>query len=82
MTTPKRATCRTCNCVEITGGKGKRGPSDPAAPGQEVDIGLCHGDTIRLTPTSAGAFPPVALDIDWCRHHQDFKPPARKGRSQ
>jgi hypothetical protein len=60
--TVKSVCCRTCAFVEPTG-KGRRG-------GEEVDIGTCHGDTPKLTTESAGAFPPVTLDFDWCRHHE------------
>jgi hypothetical protein len=56
----KRDHCRGCYWVEPTG-KGTRGD-------KQVDIGLCHGDTPKLTDTNAGAFPPVTLDIDFCRH--------------
>lgn len=66
----KRAYCRTCPYGEPAG-KGMRGT-------QEVDVGNCHGHTPQLTTESAGAFPPVTLDIDWCRHHPDFKLPARR----
>lgn len=52
--------CRGCFWVEPTG-KGTRA-------GKEIDIGTCHGGTPLLTAESAGAFPPVALDVDWCRH--------------
>lgn len=64
--------CRTCWFCEPTG-KGRKGD-------KEIDVGVCHGDTPSLTTEAAGAFAPVALDIDWCRHHPDFKLPTRKGK--
>lgn len=64
--------CRTCAYCEHTG-KGMRGD-------KEVDVGLCHGDTPKLSSKDAGAFVPVTLDIDWCRHHPEFKLPPKKGK--
>lgn len=70
----KQPTCRTCIfCDNIH--KGQRGE-------KEVDVGNCHGDTPSLTKESAGTFVPVAVDIDWCRHHPDFKLPPQKGKSR
>lgn len=65
-----RALCRTCPFVEPTG-QGKRGEVD-------VAIGTCHGSTPVLTSELAGAFVLVSLDIDWCRHHPDFKLPTKR----
>lgn len=62
--------CRTCILCEPNG-KGTNGA------GQTVDIGICRGIPPRLSVANAGAFPPVALDTDWCAHHPDFKLPKR-----
>lgn len=64
--------CRDCHWAEPTG-RGNRG-------GKDVDIGLCHGDTPSLTHEYAGAFVPVSLDIDWCRHFTPRLPTKRKTR--
>lgn len=66
----KRAHCRTCPYVEPTG-KGRLGD-------KEVDVGDCHGDTPKVTGAGAGVYPPVTLDVGWCRHHPDFKLPPRR----
>lgn len=65
--------CKTCPFCEPTG-QGTRG-------GEPVDIGICRRDPPRLSVANAGAFPPVALDTEWCGQHPDFKPQRKKARS-
>lgn len=70
MKPPKRDHCRTCRWVEPTG-RGRRGT-------EEVDVGECHGDTPVLTAEGAGAYPPVTLDVSWCRHHEPATPKGKR----
>lgn len=61
--------CKTCIFCEPTG----QGTRD----NKTVDIGVCRGGPPQINVASAGVFPPVSLDHDWCGVHPDFKLPKK-----
>lgn len=65
--------CKSCIFCESTGQEGTRGD------GTKVAVGICRGTPPRINVASAGVFPPVSLEDDWCGKHPDFKLP-RKAR--